>query len=82
MGVASQHIALLLPEQVGPGLSLMSPAQRSSNRRCRARFATLETDKLPEGVDRVLGDVEALPECEEKITPHSRCAALGRVGIF
>ena len=41
----SQRIDLELPEQVGPGFTLMSPARRSSNRRCLSGFTTLVTEK-------------------------------------
>ena len=42
--MASQCIDLEQREQVNPGLSSVSPARRSSNRRCRSRFTTLMTE--------------------------------------
>ena len=59
MGVASQRIDLAQPEQVGPGLSSMSPAKRSSNRRCRAGCITPVTKKLSPSRLAILGMVES-----------------------
>ena len=45
MGVMPHRIDLGQLEQMGPGFSLMSPAQMSSSRRCRSGFTTLVTEK-------------------------------------
>ena len=54
MGVASQRIDLLQPEQIGPGLGLISPARRRSNLRCTAGLTTPMTEKLPSSRRAVL----------------------------
>ena len=45
MGVSSQRIDLEQLGQVGSILKLLSPARRSSNRRCRSGFTTPVTKK-------------------------------------
>ena len=57
LGVAKQCTDIEQPEQVGPGLRLMSPARRSSNQRCRVGLTTPVTDKTAAFQVRISGYV-------------------------